>query len=185
MMKTINTVVGSMAETKVTSEGETEIEETSDERKPEEKPGLAFFGALALVLFLVFLILFANVQGTRASAGIAMTRHEWIVQSYADPSGKLVPVIPETNVTARFGTDGRVSGMAGCNSYAAPYTVNDYGIMIGSLIKTEMYCSAHGIMQQESDYLSDLPNASVMRISDNQLNFYDTKGKPILVFVSG
>lgn len=174
-----------MEETEIESTEDIENSEEAVKRTPYEKPGLAFFGALALVLFLVFLILFANVQGTRASAGVDIGRHSWAMQSYANSAGILVPAIPGTNITARFGTDGRIDGTAGCNSYSAPYVVNDYGITIASLIRTDMTCNAPGVLSQEKDFLGDLTNASILRISENQLNMYNAAGKPVLVFGTG
>lgn len=175
--------ISGMADTKIESpEIEPETLEVSEDSKPNEKPGLAFFGALALVLFLVILILFTNIPGMRASAGADMTKHSWILLSYADSSGRLIPVIPEINVTAGFGNS-RISGVAGCNSYSAPYTVNEYGIAVASLIKTEIGCPS-GIMQVETDFLNDLQNASLFRINDNRLNFYNATGKEILIFAA-
>jgi heat shock protein HslJ len=174
-----------MEETEIALTENLENSEEGIKRTPYEKPGLAFFGAFALVLFLVFLILFANVQGTRASAGVDISRHSWAMLSYADSSGILVPAIPGTNITARFGRDGRIVGTAGCNSYSAPYVVNDYGITIASLIRTDMTCTAPGVLSQEKDFLGDLTNASVLRISENKLNIYNATGKPVLVFGTG
>jgi heat shock protein HslJ len=171
-----------MEETEIASTEDIEKSEEGEKRTPFEKPGLVFFGALALVLFLVFLILFANVQGTRASAGVDISRHSWEMLSYADSSGIMVPAIPGTNITVRFGRDGRIAGKAGCNSFSAPYVVNDYGITIASIIRTDMNCNAPGVLSQEKDFLGDLTNASFLRISENRLNIYNATGKPVLVF---
>jgi heat shock protein HslJ len=150
--------------------------------KPPQKMGLAFYSALALVGVLVLLIIIVNVPGIRASAGITLTRSGWTLQSYADKTGDLIPAMNGTEVTAKFGADGSMSGSAGCNQYAARYTMRDFAITISSLATTMMYCENKDIMQQESDYIKDLGKAVEIRISESTLNLYDTTGKPLLVF---
>lgn len=142
----------------------------------------AFYAALALVGVLVLLIVVMNVPGIRASAGITLTQSNWTLQSYADPTGGLVPAMSGTRVTARFGSDGRMSGSAGCNQYAASYTTKDFAIAISPAATTMMYCENTNVMQQESAYIKDLAKAVELRVSESNLNLYDTTGKPLLVF---
>jgi heat shock protein HslJ len=138
--------------------------------------------ALALVGLLVFLIIFVNIPGIRSSAGISMQAN-WTLESYADSAGTLVPVHNGTHVSAVFGSDGKVSGSAGCNRYYADYTVRDFAISISPPVSTEIFCMDMRVMQQESDYLTDLPGVAELRISETYLKLYDTSGKPVLVFV--
>jgi heat shock protein HslJ len=149
-----------------------------------QKMGVAFFGALALVGVLVFLIVFMNVPGIRASAGILLTQNTWTLQSYVDTSGVLVPAITGTPITAKFSTDGNVSGSAGCNQYSAYYTTGDLAITISPPVMTEMYCENPIVIQQETAYLNDLSKAVEIRVSESNLNLYDKTGKPVLVFVT-
>ena len=114
--------------------------EKCGDAKPVEKPGLAFYGALALVGILALLVFFANVEGTRASAGMEITKSSWTLQSYSGMTGNLIPVLPGSDVTARFGPGGQVSGSAGCNQYVATYILKDYGITVSSV--TETGCTA-------------------------------------------
>ena len=147
--------------------------------------GLAFSIALALVGLLVLLIIFLNIPGIRASAGISMTRSDWTLQSYADTTGMLVPLKPGTQVTAIFGSDGTVSGSGGCNHYSADYTVRDLAISISPPVSSKIFCSDPDVMQQESAYLNNLVRAEELRISESNLRFYDGSGKPVLDFVKG
>jgi heat shock protein HslJ len=165
-------------------EEEWETNVAEEEKKPEEKPGLAFFAVIALVLFLALFVFFANVQGTRAAAGVEITKHSWTLQSYSDPAGVMSLAIPGTNVTARFDKSGRLTGTGGCNAYSASYTTTDYGIVIAAPIETEMYCPSPGVMQQEEAYLRTLPKANQFRFSDHGLTVYDASGKPVLIFVA-
>jgi len=160
---------------------------TTEHDKPTaaqpQKMDLAFYGALALFGVLVLLIVFINVQGIRTSAGILLTLNNWTLQSYVDTRGVLVPTITRTPITAKFGTDGKVSGSAGCNQYNANYTTRNLAIIISSPVMTERYCENPIVGQQEAAYLNDLPKAVELRVSESNLNFYDTTGKPVLVFV--
>lgn len=152
---------------------------------PPQPLGLRFYLALALVGLLVLLILFINIPGIRASAGISMTRANWTLQSYADSTGALVTVQPGAKITAVFGSDGKVTGSAGCNQYSAVYTVRDYAITILPPVSTKILCSSQFVMQQESDYLNDLSGVAELRISESGLRLFDSSGKPVLVFVKG
>jgi heat shock protein HslJ len=149
---------------------------------PPQKMDPAFYAALVLVGVLVLLIVVMNVPGIRASAGITLTRSTWTLQSYADATGELVPVISGKQVTARFGSGGTLSGSAGCNQYAATYTTRDFAITISPAATTLMYCENSSVLQQESAYINDLPKAVELRISESNLNLYDNTGKPLLVF---
>ena len=128
-----------------------------------QKMGLAFFGALALIGVLVFLIVFVNVPGIRASAGILLTQNTWTLKSYVDQGGILVPVIAGSPVTARFSTDGKVSGSAGCNQYSANYTMQDLAISVSPPVITGMYCK-NPVVMQESAFLNDLSKAVEIRV---------------------
>jgi heat shock protein HslJ len=149
-----------------------------------QKMGLAFYGALALVGVLVFLIVFVNVPGIRASAGMLLTQNTWTLQSYVDTSGVLIPAITGTPITAKFKIDGTVSGSAGCNRYSANYTTRDLSISISPPVMTEMYCENQVVMQQETAYLNDLSKAVEIRVSESNLNLYDKTGKLVLMFVT-
>ena len=152
---------------------------------PPQPLGLKFYLALALVGLLVLLILFINIPGIRASAGVSMTRANWTLQSYADSTRTLVTVQPGTKITAVFDSYGKVTGSAGCNQYGAAYTVRDYAISISPPVSTKILCSGNYIMQQESDYLDDLSGVAELRISESSLRLFDKSGKPVLVFVKG
>jgi heat shock protein HslJ len=163
-------------------------EETVTDSTATQKPqpiGLAFSIALALVGLLALLIIVVNIPGIKASAGVSMTRSDWTLQSYADTTGTFVPLKPGTEVTAIFGSDGRVSGSAGCNHYSATYTVRDFAISISPPVSTKIFCGDPDVMQQESAYLNDLVGSGELRISESNLIFYDGSGKPVLVFVKG
>jgi heat shock protein HslJ len=146
--------------------------------------GPAFYGALALVGVLVLLIVFFNVSGIRASAGMLLIQNSWTLESYVDTSGVLIPARTGTPITAKFNTDGTVSGSGRCNQYSSSYTTKDLAISISPPIMTEMYCENPIVMQQESAYLDDLSKAVELRVSESNLNLYKKTGTPVLMFVT-
>jgi heat shock protein HslJ len=162
--------------------------EAADEDKTaiteSQARGPAFYGALALVGALVLLIVVFNLSGARASSGMLLTQNTWTLQSYVDSRGVLVPAIPGTPVTARFKTDGTITGSGRCNSYNASYSTKDLAISISQPDMTEIYCENVPVMQMESAYINDLSKAEELRVNASNLNLYDKTGKPVLMFVA-
>jgi heat shock protein HslJ/uncharacterized protein YraI len=115
-----------------------------------------------------------------------LTSYRWILQSYSSPStGQRTP-LPGTQITARFATDGTLSGSAGCNSYNGSFTAFDQTLRIGTLSSSQALCgSPEGIMEQEGLFLNLMHQASRMAISAGQLTIYDSAGNMILTFISG
>jgi heat shock protein HslJ len=148
------------------------------------KRDLMVWTAIVLMGCLILLLLFANVPGMRANAGMIMTKTDWQLRSYVDGTGILVPALSDPAVTVRFGKDGSVSGSAGCNRYAATYTTKDYTINITNLAGSAMYCPEPGVMAQEEAYLTDLTSTTDFRLSDSELKMFSKTGKPLLVFAA-
>ena len=108
---------------------------------------------------------------------------EWKLDSYLNASGKLIDVLADSEVTALF-KDGRVTGNAGCNSYFGDYTHEDTTLSMGAIGMTEMYCTAPGIMEQESAYLSTLALVSSFEIRGNTLELKNVDGESVLLFTA-
>jgi heat shock protein HslJ len=162
--------------------GDAVIDQTPD-LKPEPL-GWKFFIALALVGILVLEIIFVNIPGIHASAGISLTSANWTLQSYGNLTGDLVPVIPGTAVTAIFDRNGTVTGSGGCNRYRAPYSIRDFAISISPPSSTKLLCNDSGVMEQEFYYFTNLPKVVQFRINKTELVLYDKSGNPVLVFVN-
>lgn len=54
--------------------------------------------------------------------------------------------------TLHFGSDGMVSGFAGCNKFSAPYTATGGDLSLGSLVTTKMACEPPA-SEVEAEYL--------------------------------
>ena len=149
-----------------------------------QKMGLTFYGAVALIGILVFLIVLVNVPGIRASATVLLVKNTWTLQSYADADGVLIPALTGSPITARFNKDGSVPGSAGCNDYIANYTTGNLAITISPPIMTRRSCENQSIMQQESTYVGDLAKTVEFRVSESNLNLYDNTGRAVLVYTA-
>lgn len=98
-----------------------------------------------------------------------------------------MPANLDTEVTALFGTDGTLSGSAGCNAYNDSYTPGGATtISIGDpIVVTERYCGGYGVMEQEEAYLALLPSVAFYEVtSDGILYLRDESFTPLIRYTS-
>jgi heat shock protein HslJ len=105
----------------------------------------------------------------------------WSLDSLLNSEGEMVCALSNAEVTALF-KDGRISGKAGCNNYAAEYVSNGSNLTIGPIISTLMMCVDEGVSRQESDYLRDLNDTASYNISGNLLRIMNSNGTVILTY---
>ena len=80
------------------------------------------------------------------------------------------------SVTADFGTDGALSGFAGCNTYNATFALSgDDGISITGITTTRQACEEEA-MTLESQYVAALEQAETYTISGTTLTLRDAIG---------
>ena len=133
-----------------------------------------------------------NRDGSTGSSRIeiavmsGLTSGRWILTSYSTPNGGYKKPHPGTEITARFGTDGHLSGSAGCNSYNSSFMAFDKTLRIYNMAPSQAWCGTPGgIMEQEGTFLDLMQKASKMAISAGQLTVFDGAGNRILEFVNG
>ena len=115
-----------------------------------------------------------------------LTTGRWLLQSYAPPGSGLQTLLPGTEITARFGADGSLSGSGGCNNYSGTFTAYDQTLRISGLSSSQTLCATpEGIMEQEGQFLSLMQQANQMSISAGQLTIFDASGNRILTFLNG
>jgi heat shock protein HslJ len=108
---------------------------------------------------------------------------QWQLIDLDDGSESLIPVLPETEISAHFSEDGLLSGSAGCNGYSASYDVTNGSINVAGLVMTEIYClEPEGLMDQETQYLVDLSDAAAYLLGDDLLAVLNPEGALILRF---
>jgi heat shock protein HslJ len=99
----------------------------------------------------------------------------WVEGFDSMPGGVATPTI-------RFGTDGRLSGNAGCNRAGATYTVDGGQLTIAALISTKRACIDPQGNALERAYLQAVEGTRSYRIDDNQLELVDAGGKVVARF---
>ncbi len=135
-------------------------------------------GALALLVVLLSSTALASAGQPSAQAAPDLEGSRWILASYVDAAGETVPALPNREPTADFGA-GRVSGSAGCNTYAASFDASDGKLTVGRAISTMMACEP-SIMAQERALLKNLQAAASYKLDGDQLTIVDAQGKTLL-----
>lgn len=113
------------------------------------------------------------IANEAAVAGLAGSN--WEATGVNNGRGGVESLPAGVKVTAMFGTDGRVSGSSGCNTYNGPFTVDGQSIKIGPVMSTMMACEAPA-MQTEQLYLKALSNAAKWSIDGGNLFLRDASG---------
>jgi len=133
-----------------------------------------------------------NPDGSTGSSRIeigvvnGLTSNRWILSSYSTPGGGYQRPIPGTEITARFGTNGSLSGSAGCNSYNSSFMAFDKTLRIYNMAPSVAFCGdPGGIMEQEGTFLDLMQRAARMEISAGQLTVFDGAGNRMLEFMNG
>jgi heat shock protein HslJ len=112
----------------------------------------------------------------------ALTGVAWYLIAF-NQGGTSLSILPGTEISAFFDTQGKVSGSAGCNQYTASYSGALNSISIGTPASTKMSCqSPAGIMTQESAYLTTIRGASTFSIANDILTIKDSNGRAILTY---
>ena len=94
----------------------------------------------------------------------------WRATVYNNGRDAAVSLIDGSEITATFGSDGLLSGSAGCNHYRAAYVTEGSSITIQAPAATRKACSSpEGVMRQESEYLKALTTAATYTIQGRQL----------------
>ncbi len=109
------------------------------------------------------------------SQPVSLTGTRWVATGVNNGKQAVVSVASGTEITAIFGTDGKLTGSAGCNQYNAGYQTTGGNIQIQQPAATMKAC-AQSVMQQEAAYLAALPNATTYTIREDTLELRDASG---------
>ncbi len=95
---------------------------------------------------------------------------DWQVIAYNNGKEAVVSVMSDTELTAAFDEESRISGNAGCNDYFATYLTSEGNILFGSIGSTRRICATpNGVMEQEHAYLAALQSATTYTLEGNTL----------------
>ncbi len=109
---------------------------------------------------------------TQALAGTS-----WNVLAYNNGKQGISSVMPKPTLTAVFGTNGTLTGFAGCNSYNATYKAAAPKLTIGPVASTRKECATpKGVMTQEIEYLAALHTTATYRIQGSRLELRTASG---------
>ena len=151
---------------------------------PNRRTNRNILAGAALLIIVVAAIVTAGCTAGMSTPGtvVGLTGVSWSL-TYA-ANGTLVPALPGSEVSARFGNDGKVVGSAGCNHYGADYNLNGTALSVSPPISTKMYCGEpEGIMEQEARFLELLGSAAGCRVEDDRLEITNASGATVLTFV--
>ncbi|MDO9549861.1 MAG: META domain-containing protein [Methanoregula sp.] len=128
----------------------------------------------------------AVVQPTATPTAVApsLVGTNWQLGWFDDTRGVWSKVAEGSTITARFSTDGKVSGYSGCSDYITDYQLTETPrVWFRRPAVPEKVCqSPNGVMSQESAYYTDLEWSETYSITNDQLIFNDKTGKRILQF---
>ena len=108
----------------------------------------------------------------------------WTPTAVADPTGVLVPVLPDSNLGLDFQGDGHVSGSTGCNGLYGLYQVAGASIHLGPLGTTRIACPTDELAAQEANYLAALDAATSWTLDGQSLVLLAPNGTTVMTLVT-
>lgn len=106
----------------------------------------------------------------------------WRVTGFNNGREAVVSVLADTTLTLDFGTEGRLGGSAGCNTYMAGYHDAGGVVHIDAPASTRKLCSVpKGVMEQEQAFLAALPTATTARREGNSLELRSASGALVVL----
>jgi uncharacterized lipoprotein YbaY len=101
----------------------------------------------------------------------------WTATGVNNGQAAVVSLVAETEITASFGVDGKLTGSAGCNTYTADYQTEGNTITIGPAAATRKACpQPEGVMMQEAQYLAALETAATYQLRGDKLELRTAAG---------
>lgn len=106
---------------------------------------------------------------------------QWVLTAFG-PNDNQTAVLPNTELTLNFDGE-QINGTAGCNGYSADVSIEADGkLSVGLVESSVMACLGKNVMQQESDFLAMLAEATSYTLSGNRLTLLTNDGS--LTFVA-
>jgi heat shock protein HslJ len=101
----------------------------------------------------------------------------WQVTAVNNGRQAVVGVLSDTTLTMVFGSDGKLSGSAGCNNFNAVYRADGAALRIEAPAATRMMCAQpEGRMAQEAQFLAALASATQARREGDRLELRTAGG---------
>ncbi len=90
--------------------------------------------------------------------------------------------LADTEVTANFGEDGRLSGSDGCNRFSTSYTVDGDSITIAPNGASTMMACPEPVMKQAQAFMTALNSAATYAVDGTTLTLKDSSGTAVATF---
>ena len=103
----------------------------------------------------------------------------WKLVAYG-PANNPIPAAEGIETSVKFGTDGRISGNLGCNSFGGEYKQTGTQLTFGPMMSTEMACPEPQ-MSQESISLSILSGTVDFRVEGDKLTIDGAGGNQLIL----
>jgi heat shock protein HslJ len=108
---------------------------------------------------------------------VSLVGPDWRVTGINNGKQAVASVIAGSELTAAFGTDGTVSGSAGCNTYSAGYTLEGDVLTVKPAASTRKLCeSPAGVMEQEPAFLHALERSVSVEADGGGVTLRDADG---------
>lgn len=107
----------------------------------------------------------------------------WRVTALNNDRQAMVGVITGSTLTMVFGTDGRVTGSAGCNSYTAAWSQQGDRLTLGPPAATRLSCAQVDVMEQEQQFLRALGTVATARQEASRLELRTAAGAMAITLV--
>jgi heat shock protein HslJ len=116
------------------------------------------------------------------ATGLAGT--SWVATGINNGKGGVVSDANTSKVTAKFNTEGGISGKGGCNTYSASFTTSGKdGLKIGPAVSTMMACDPASIMTTEQQYFAALTKVATYQRDGNRLTLRDASGATQVTYI--
>jgi len=113
----------------------------------------------------------------RAAAPLPLVGTRWVASAINNGRGGVAGALAGVEVSATFGSDGRVAGSGGCNRFGGPFALDGSRLSIGRLATTRMAClEPEGVGEQEAAFLAALGRADAWSIREGRLEVRDAGG---------
>ncbi len=105
---------------------------------------------------------------------------KWVVTGYNNGKQAVTGPAVDSTLTVAFGTDGKVGGNGGVNTFSGDFESGPSSVKIGPLASTKM-AGPPELMTQEAAYLTALQNATTWEIQSGKLTMRDASGATQIV----
>lgn len=107
----------------------------------------------------------------------------WSVVAINNGNQGVVGLVPGSEITAIFGTEGDVTGSSGCNDYTGVYTTEASGITLAPTGTTQKACAPE-VDNQESQFLEAMLNTATFTLAGpDRLEFRSADGDLQVSFI--